>query len=48
MSDDAYCLYLVRRALARSDEELRGYRGVYEVRARQLAERIISSGFAAR
>ncbi len=46
MSDDAYCLYLVRRALTRSDAELRGYRAVYEVRARQLAERIISSGFA--
>ena len=46
MSDDAYCLYLMRRALARNDAEFFGHRAVYEARARQLAGRIISGGFA--
>ncbi|WP_420213375.1 hypothetical protein ACN8ZM_39850 (plasmid) [Burkholderia aenigmatica] len=44
MSDDAYCLMLVNRALSRSDAELFGHRVQYQIRARQLAERIISAG----
>jgi hypothetical protein len=46
MSDDAYCLILMCRALARNDAALFGYRAVYEARARQLAGRIISGGVA--
>jgi hypothetical protein len=48
MSDDAYCLYLMRRALARDDAELCGHRAVYEARARQLAGRILSGAPAGR
>ncbi|MXN76416.1 hypothetical protein GR157_16920 [Burkholderia sp. 4701] len=46
MSDDAYFLLLMRRALARDDVELFGHRALYTARARQLAARIISAGLA--
>lgn len=42
MSDDAFCLALMRRALLRDDLELRGFRAVYDARARMLAARLIA------
>ena len=42
MSDDAFCLALMRRALLRDDLDLRGFRAVYEDRARVLAARLIA------
>lgn len=46
MSDDAFFLFLMCRALARSDAEVRAHRAVYETHARRLAGRIISAGMA--
>lgn len=43
MSDDAYYLMLMKRALARTDAELFGNRSRYEERARQLAGRLLST-----
>lgn len=43
MSDDAYCLLLMKRALLRTDAELFGNRARYEERARQLAGRLLST-----
>lgn len=44
MSDLAYFLHLTRRALARTDAELLGRRRFYEIRARELAQRLIGEG----
>lgn len=43
MSDDAYCLMLMRRALSRSDTELFGFRARYEARLAALAARLLSN-----
>lgn len=43
MSDDAYCLKLMRRALARSDAELFGHRARYEARLAVLVGRLLSN-----
>jgi len=45
-SEDAHNLYLMNRALARTDAELRGYRHYYEARRIQLAQRLLSIGGA--
>lgn len=45
MSNDAYMLTMMQRALARSDAALFGNRHLYLARARVLAERIFSDGF---
>ncbi|CAE6821308.1 hypothetical protein R70006_06211 [Paraburkholderia domus] len=42
MSDDAYCLGMMQRALARDDSDLRSCREIYEARARVLAARLIA------
>lgn len=42
MSNDAYCLLLMRRALARSDAELFGFRARYEARLAVLVARIFA------
>jgi len=42
MSDDAFCLALMHRALLRDDLDLRVFRAVYEDRARVLAARLIA------
>lgn len=44
MSCDAYCLLLMKRALARTDAELFGNRARYDERARVLAARLIDPG----
>lgn len=44
LSDLAYFLHLTRRALARTDAELLGRRRFYEIRARELAQRLIGEG----
>jgi hypothetical protein len=44
MSEDAYCLHLMRRALARTDAELFGHRARYEARQIELAQRLIGAG----
>lgn len=42
MSDDAYCLLLMKRALARSDADLFGLRHRYEARLAVLVARIFA------
>lgn len=44
MSDDAYNLHLMARALRRSDAELFGHRARYSARQWQLAQRLIGAG----
>lgn len=47
LSDDAYCLYLTRRALARPAGEIgERFRHRYETRQLQLAARLIARGVA--
>lgn len=43
MSEDAYYLLLMKRALLRTDAELFGNRARYEERSRQLAGRLLST-----
>jgi hypothetical protein len=42
MSNDAYRIVLMNRALARSDAELHGFRANYEAVARSIAARLIA------
>lgn len=42
MSNDAYRIQMMKRALSRSDAELHGFRANYEAVARRLAARLIA------
>ena len=46
MSYTAYRLFLMRRAMARTDAELFGRRALYEACARKVAAQLIAGGYA--